>query len=261
MVKRGSKSRASSTNGGKSRTAEFSAPPTKTTGGPWPARSNAIAVPSFDGKVLDLSTPCAMAPLLRRSFGPRKTTACIGRTHRWHAIGDLRSGTDVRSEVLAGEGGGGGDEVRGRALEDDPAAVVTGARPEVDDPVGVGHDGQVVLDHDHRSAGVDEPIEQAEQLLDVGEVEAGGRLVENVDVALLRHLRGQLEPLPLAAGQRGQRLSERQVAEPDVTETLEDRMRGRRSSLTVIEEAFGLDHRHRKHLGDVPAAQRKLQDR
>src|SRR5829696_7661589 len=43
------------------------------------------------------------------------------------------SGADVGREVLAGEGGAGGDEVGGRALEDDPAAVVAGAGAEVDD--------------------------------------------------------------------------------------------------------------------------------
>ena len=88
--------------------------------------------------------------------------------------------------MLAGEGRSLGDEVGRRALEDDPAAVVAGAGAEVDDPVGVGHDRLVVLDDDDRLAGVDEPVEQAEQLLDVGEVQAGGRLVEDVDVALLR---------------------------------------------------------------------------
>jgi hypothetical protein len=46
----------------------------------------------------------------------------------------------------------------------------------------VRHDRLVVRDDDDRLAGVDEPVEQAEQLLDVGEVEAGGRLVEDVDV-------------------------------------------------------------------------------
>ena len=101
--------------------------------------------------------------------------------------------------MLASEGGAGGDEVGGCALEDDPAAVVTGARAEVDDPVGVRHHRLVVLDDDDRLAGVDEPVEQAEQLLDVGQVEAGGRLVEDVDAALVGHVRGQLEPLPLAA--------------------------------------------------------------
>ena len=59
------------------------------------------------------------------------------------------------------------------ALEDDPAAVVAGAGTEVDDPVGVRHDRLVVHDDDDRLAGVDEPVEQAEQLLDVGEVEGG----------------------------------------------------------------------------------------
>src|SRR5918998_984317 len=112
------------------------------------------------------------------------------------------SGADVGREVLAGEGGAAGDEVGGCALEDDPAAVVGGAGAEVDDPVGVPHDRLVVLDDDDRPAGVDEPVEQAEQLLDVGEVEAGGRLVEDVDAAPLGHAGGELEPLPLAAGKR-----------------------------------------------------------
>src|SRR6266700_6404038 len=83
-----------------------------------------------------------------------------------------RSGADVGREVLAGEGGAGGDEVGGCALEDDPPAVVSGAGPEVDDPVGVRHDRLVVRDDDDRLAGVDEPVEQAEQLLHVGEVVA-----------------------------------------------------------------------------------------
>src|SRR5487761_1636790 len=137
-----------------------------------------------------------------------------------------RSAADVGREVLACEGGADGDEVGGRALEDDPAAVVAGAGAEVDDPVGVRHDRLVVLDDDDRLAGVDEPVEQAEQLLDVGEVEAAGRLVEDVDAALLGHPGGQLEPLPLAAGRRRARLAEAEVAEPDVGEPAEDGLRG-----------------------------------
>ena len=38
-------------------------------------------------------------------------------------------------------------------------------------------------------------------------------------------------------------------------------MRGRRRRLAVAEELLGLGHRHREHLGDVPAAQRVLQHR
>jgi len=48
----------------------------------------------------------------------------------------------------------------------------------------VRHDRLVVLDDDDRLAGVDEPVEQAEQLLDVGEVQAGSRLIEDVDAPL-----------------------------------------------------------------------------
>src|SRR6201996_6364410 len=123
---------------------------------------------------------------------------CAGGRHA------LRSAADVAREVLAGEGGAGGHEAGWCALEDDPAAVVAGAGAKVDDPVGVRHDRLVVLDDDDRLAGVHEPVEQAEQVLDVGEVEAGGRLVEDVDGALLGQVGGQLEPLPLAAGQRSE---------------------------------------------------------
>ena len=70
---------------------------------------------------------------------------------------------------------------------------------------------------------------------------------------------GQLEPLPLAAGQRGERLAEAEVAEPDVGEPLEDLVRGRRVRLAVAEELLGLGHRHREHLADVLAAELVLQ--
>ena len=147
----------------------------------------------------------------------------------------------------------------GRALEDNPAAIVAGAGAEVDDPVGVRHDRLMVLDDDDRFAGVDEPVQQAEQLLDVGEVKAGRRLVENVDAALLGHLVGQLEPLPLAAGQRRERLAEGEVAEPDVGQAIEDGVRGRRVRLAGAEERLGVGHRHREHLADVLASKLVLE--
>ena len=166
-----------------------------------------------------------------------------------------RSGADVAGEVLAGQGGAGGHEVGWDALEDDPASVVAGAGAEVDDPVGVRHDCLVVRDDDDRLARVDEPVEQAEQLLDVGEVEARRRLIEDVDAALLGHVGRQLEPLLLAARQRRERLSEAEVAEPDVSEPVEDGVRGRCAGLAGAEEPLGLGHRHREDLADVAAAE------
>ena len=55
-------------------------------------------------------------------------------------------------------------------------------RIEVDDPVGVRHHRLVVLDDENGLAGVDEPVEQAEELFDVGEMQTRRRLVENVDL-------------------------------------------------------------------------------
>ena len=114
----------------------------------------------------------------------------------------------VSREVPAGEGGAGGDQIAAGALEDDAAALVTRAGAEIDDPVGVRHDRLVVVDDDDRLAGVDQPVEQRELPLDVGQVQAGGRLVQDVHTALLAQVRRQLEPLALAGRKRRERLAE-----------------------------------------------------
>ncbi len=58
---------------------------------------------------------------------------------------------------------------------------VAGAGAEVDDPVGVSHDGLVMFDDDDGLAGVDEAVEQPEELLQIREVKARGGLVEDAD--------------------------------------------------------------------------------
>ena len=80
-----------------------------------------------------------------------------------------------------------------------------------------------MLDHQHRVAGVDQPLEDLQEALDVGEVEAGRRLVEDVERAAggaLGQLGRELDPLRLAAGQRRRRLAEADVAETDVVQRL-----------------------------------------
>ena len=128
-------------------------------------------------------------------------------------------------------------QVGRRALEDDTAAFMAGAGAEVDGPVGVRHHGLAVLDDDHRLARVHQPVQQPQQVLDVGEVQAGGRLVEHVDPALVAHVRGQLQPLPLAAGERGERLAQAQVAQPHIGHAPQDAGRGRRIRLAGAEAA------------------------
>ncbi len=66
-------------------------------------------------------------------------------------------------------------------LRDDAAPGVAAFRTEIDDPVRFGDDVEVVLDHDNRVAGVHQPVQHAQELLDVGHVQADGGLVEDVE--------------------------------------------------------------------------------
>ena len=123
---------------------------------------------------------------------------------------------------------------------------------EVDDPVRGLDDVEVVLDHDHRVAVVAQPVQHGQQQLDVVEVQAGRRLVEDVERApgvALGQLERELHALRLAAGERGRRLAERDVAEADVEQRRElARDRGHR-----LEERVRLLDRHREHFVDVLA--------
>ena len=128
------------------------------------------------------------------------------------------------SSAIAGRRGM-GDDVLGRAGGDDVAALVAGLGAQVDHPVGRLDHVEVVLDHHDRVAQIDQPVEHVEQLGQVVEVQAGGRLVEQVErVAGVGpgELGGQLDALGLAAGERRGRLAERQVVEPHVAERLQD---------------------------------------
>ena len=108
----------------------------------------------------------------------------------------------------------------GRALGDDLSPVLARARPHVNEPVGGPHHLLVVLDDEHGVAEVAEPLERADQPAVVALVEPDRRLVEDVqDPDELRpDLRGEPQPLRLAARQRASRAVEVEVADPDVVE-------------------------------------------
>ena len=128
-----------------------------------------------------------------------------------------------------------------------PRVAALGA--EVDQLVGRLDHVEVVLDHDDGVAVVDQAAEHLEQALDVGEVEAGGRLVEDVEGVAggdLRELGGELDPLGLAAGERRRRLAEADVVEADVVEGLQAPVDLR----DVREELDRLVDRHLEHVGD-----------
>src|ERR1700674_3042848 len=105
---------------------------------------------------------------------------------------------------------------------------VAAAKPafgtEIDDPVRRLDDVEVVLNDEHRVASVNKPVQHGEEHPHVLEMEAGGRLVKDVEGATgvpLRKFRGEFDSLRLSAGERRRRLAEVDVAESDIEESLQ----------------------------------------
>ena len=126
---------------------------------------------------------------------------------------------------------------------DDLAAVLAGARADVDDPVGRGDGVLVVLDDDERVAEVAQPGQRLDQPVVVALVQADRRLVEDVEHPdqAGADLGGQPDALGLAAGERAGRPVEREVVEADVEQEPEPGV-------------DLLDH----PLGDLPLARREV---
>ena len=109
-----------------------------------------------------------------------------------------------------------------------------------------------MLDHHHRVAGVDQAAEHLQQVLDVRRVQAGGRLVEDVEGAAggaAAQFLGQFDPLGLATGEGHRTLAQGDVAQADVDDGLQPVLDGRH----VLEEVQCLLHRHGEDFGNGPA--------
>ena len=149
-------------------------------------------------------------------------------------------------------------DLLGRPRRDHLAAGLAALGAEVDDPVRLLDHVEVVLDHEHGVAAVDEPLEHLEQLLDVGEVQPGRRLVEDVQRAAgrdLAQLGRELDALRLAARERRRGLAELDVVEPDVVQRLEPPAQLR----DLREELQRLLDRHLEHVGDRLALEAHLE--
>ena len=115
-----------------------------------------------------------------------------------------------------------------------------------------------MLDDEHGVAGFDKSMQHLEQHLNVGEVEARGRLVEQIksaSSAFLDQLPSELDPLGLAAGERGRSLAELEIIEADVVQGLQ---------LVphvgnVFEQRERLLHIHLEDLRDAHALEANLQ--
>src|SRR5579859_660859 len=115
---------------------------------------------------------------------------------------------------------GAGDEF-GRALGDDAAAAFAALRAEVDDPVGLFDDVEVMLDDQDGVAEGDEALKDVEEFANVVKVQSGGGFIEDVKCAAslaLGKFVGQLDPLRFAAGKSGGGLAECDVTEADFDE-------------------------------------------
>src|ERR1035437_620427 len=72
------------------------------------------------------------------------------------------------------------DNLFGRPGSNDPAALVSGARTDIDDPVAARDHVHIVFDDDDGVSGCHKSIKLLHQLVDVGRMEACRRLVEDV---------------------------------------------------------------------------------
>ena len=153
---------------------------------------------------------CSRAP--RTTISPRPLAPLLRHRDR-----------QLPRQVLAGQRSRIADHLCRRARRDDLAAVLAGARAEVDQVVGGAHRPLVVLDDDHRVAEVAEPLERPDQLRVVALMQPDRGLVEDVEDAdqAGADLGREPDPLRLAARERGRRPLQRQIADSDRDEERE----------------------------------------
>src|SRR5579883_1812018 len=138
----------------------------------------------------------------------------------------------------------------GRTYRDHVAAGIAALRPQINQPVGAFDDFQIVFDHDDGVARVYESLQDLQQAIHIGEVQARCWLVQNVHRATggaAGEFRCQFDALRLAAGEGGRGLSELYIAETDIIERLHLVVDRRH----VGEEVSGLFHCHIQHIGNT----------
>ena len=103
--------------------------------------------------------------------------------------------------------------------------MLAGARPDVDDVVGLDDGRLVVLDDDQRVPQIAKPDQGVDQPPVVSLVQADRGLVQDVQHPdePAADLRGQPDALGLAAGKRAGGAAQRQVVEADVDQEAEPR--------------------------------------
>ncbi|MNK74930.1 hypothetical protein D3C87_944540 [compost metagenome] len=161
-------------------------------------------------------------------------------------------------EVLSGPAGGVVRHLLRGAEGHDLAAAVAALGTEVQQVVGDLDDIQIVLDDDDGVAVVDQFLKHLQQLARVLEVQAGCRLIEDVEGlagGAAGQFLGQLDPLGLAARQGGGRLADLDVAQTHALQRqhlVTDRGHG-------VKEARGFLDRHVQNVGYALALEDNFQ--
>ena len=106
------------------------------------------------------------------------------------------------------------------------AAVFTGARPHIHDPVSRADRFLVVLDHQHGVAQIPHTLQRVYEPYIVSLMQANTRLIQNVENThqLAADLRSQPDPLRLAPRQRNGSAVKRQIVESHVHHELQPRL-------------------------------------
>ena len=68
-----------------------------------------------------------------------------------------------------------------RARRDDHTAAIAAFRPHVDDPIGGLDHVKIVFDDNNRVAVITQSVEHFQQQINVGEMQASGRFVEDIE--------------------------------------------------------------------------------
>src|SRR6266852_6637525 len=130
--------------------------------------------------------------------------------------------TQDAGEDLAGIGFFCASDELGGALRDDAAAAFATFGAQVDDPVGLFDDVEMVLDDEHGVAEINKALQDVEKLSHVVEMQAGSGFVEDVKRAAglaLGKFASEFNTLRFAAGESCGGLAESDVAEADFYES------------------------------------------
>ena len=183
---------------------------------------------------LDLPEPLTPVTATKRPSG--KATSIVAQVvlrapaHRQPLAAPLATPARHGHEAVAAQVGGGDralvlQQLVQRSGVDQLTAVLSGARADVDHPVGGADRLLVVLDHDQRVAEVAQPHQRGDQPGVVALVQPDRRLVEDVEDAhqARADLGRQSDALRLAAGERSRGAVQGQVVEPNIHQEVQPR--------------------------------------